>query len=144
MSWHDDDYVYDVGVAPFVEFVRPLYPPDHKDGPVADGPDVEAVKRAVSRLGRWPWPTDPDGVPFDRTYSKAFAHGKSGGNVGDSGVEGVQRQANIAGASGNYGERSHHVLSYARIPAGLPHAGEFAFDDLARKLMADALVMFPK
>jgi hypothetical protein len=143
MSWHDDDYIYDVGVAPFVAFVRPLYfePPD---GPVPDGPDGEAVKRGVSRLGRWPWPTDPDGAPFDRSYSRAFALGKSGGNVGDSGVAGVQRQAGIAKASGNYGERTHPFLCYARIPSGLPHAGDFAFDDKARALMAEAAKMFPK
>jgi hypothetical protein len=143
VSWWEQDYVYDVGVAQFVSFVRPLYPPDHPDGPVPDGPDVEAVKRAVSRLGRWPWPSDPGGAPFDQSYSNAFAHGRSG-NVGESGLEGVQRQAKIAKAAGAMGERTYDVLLYARIPQGLPHAGEFAMDDRAIALLQQAVAMFPK
>ena len=143
MPWYDTAYVYDIGVAQFVAFPRPLYPPDDPDGPVKDGPDVEAVKRAVSRLGRWPWPTDPDGAPFDQAYSNAFAHGRSA-NAGDSGVEGVQRQAKIAKPSGAIGERTYDVLLYARIPAGLPHAGDFAMDDRAIALLKEAEKMFNK
>jgi hypothetical protein len=138
VSWWELAYVYDPGVAKFVSFPRPLYPPDDPDGPVADGPDVEALKRAVSRLGRWPWGT------FDRAYSNAFAHGKSGGNVADSGIEGVQRQAKVAKPSGAVGERTYDVLLYVRIPKGLPHAGEFAMDDRAIALLQQAAKMFPK
>ena len=139
MAWWDQTFIYDVGVAKFVAFPRPLYPPDDPDGPVEDGPDVEAVKRAVSRLGRWPWPGtgSPPAPAFDRAYSNAFAHGRSS-NVGDSGVEGVQRQAKIAKASGAIGERTYDVLLYARIPGGLPHGGEFAFDDRAIALLQEA------
>ena len=39
-------------------FIRALYPPDasqHGKRPSDDGDDVEAIKRAVSRSGHWPW-----------------------------------------------------------------------------------------
>src|SRR4030095_17011521 len=135
---------YDIGPAQFVSFPRPLYPPDHPNGPVQNAPDCEAVKRAVARLGRWPWPSDPDGAPFDQSYSNAFAHGKPGGNVGDSGVEGVQRQAGVAKAAGALGERTYDILLYARIPKGLAHAGEYAMDDRAIALLERAAKLFPK
>lgn len=136
-EWFELDYVYDVGRAPFVAFPRPLYPPDDPDGPVDNGPDVEAVKRGVSRLGRWPW------QDFDRAYSNAIAHGR-GGNVGESGVEGVQRQARIANPSGAIGNRTYDVLLYARIPKGLAHAGEFAFDAYALELLKQAEQLYNK
>ena len=63
-------------------------------------------------------------------------------NAGDSGVEGVQRQAKIAKPSGAIGERTYDVLLYARIPAGLPHAGEFAIDGRAIELLKQAEKMF--
>jgi hypothetical protein len=142
-AWHELAYVYDPGVAQWVSCPRPLYSPSDPDGPSKDGPDVEAVKRAVSRLGRWPWPTDPDGAPFDRTYSDAFAKGRSP-NAGDSGMAGVQRQANVAKASGQMGERSYTILLTARIPKGLPHAGEFAMDAKAIALLQEAEKQFNK
>ena len=135
MEWYELAYVYDVGVAQWVDFPRPLYPPDHPEGPVKDGPDIEAIKRGVSRLGRWEWGT------FDQSYSNAFAHGKSA-NVGESGLEGVQRQADVAGANGALGERTYDVLLYARIPPGLPHSGEFAFDARAIELLKQANKIF--
>jgi hypothetical protein len=141
-KWYELEYEYDIGHAQFVSFPRPLYPPDDQDGPVSDGPDVEAVKRAVSRLGRWPWPTEPGGAPFDRSYSNAFAHGKSP-NVGDSGLEGVQRQAHIQ-PTGAMGERTYDCLLYVRVPDGLPKAGEYAFDEFAIDLLIQAEKQFNK
>ena len=137
MNWWELEYEYDVGVAVFVPFVRPLYPPDHEDGPVPDGPDVEAVKRICWKLGRWSPP------PHDRAFSNSFAHGKSG-NVSESGWEGVQRQAGVAKASGAYGERSHHIAIYSRIPKGLDNSGKFACDDYEVALFQQAAEMFPK
>jgi hypothetical protein len=144
-EWWELEYVYDIGPAQFVSFPRPLYPPDDVDGPVPDGPDVEAVKRIVSKLGRWPWPGtgSPPAPQFDRAYSNAFAHGK-GSNVRESGVEGVQRQAGVAKASGAIGERTYDILLYVRIPKGLDNAGEFACDDKAIALLQQAATMFPK
>lgn len=143
VDWYSSAFVYDPGVCQWVSMPRPLYPPGDPDGPSKDGPDVEAIKRAVSRLGRWPWPSDPDGAPFDQTYSKAFAMGRSS-NVGESGVIGFQRQAKIAKPSGAIGERSFYAMLGARIPKGLPHAGDFAFDDRAIALLQEAAKIFNK
>jgi hypothetical protein len=116
-------------------FPRPLYPPDaaaHGKQPSIDGPDVIAYKRTVSRLGRWPW------QHFDDAYSNGFAHGKPPGNVSDSGVAGVQRQAKISPDSGWIGKQTFNLLRSARVPEGLPHAGEMAMDATSQSLLVDA------
>jgi CHAP domain len=106
-------------------FPRCVYPPDAPDKPVSsDGPDVVAYKRTVSRAGRWPWGT------FDSTFSNGFSHGKAGGNVGESGVAGVQRQAHLD-ATGWIGEKTFNLLRSIRIPEGLPNAGQPAMDATA-------------
>lgn len=118
-------------------FPRPLYPPDaagHESS--VDGPDCEAYKRVVSRAGRWPW------QDFDRAYSNAFAHGKPGGNVADSGVAGVQRQGHISPDTGWVGQETFNLLRSIRIPAGLPHAGEPAMDATAVELVDAAYDRF--
>ena len=113
-------------------FPRPLYPPDAPDrGLSSDGPDVLAYKRTVSRAGRWPWDA------FDEAYSNAFAHGKSGGNVGSSGIAGVQRQQHIED-TGFIGETTFNTLRSIKIPPGLPHAGEMAMDQVAINLINEA------
>jgi hypothetical protein len=139
--------VYDVGEAPFFNFPRPLYPPDHKDGPVEDGPDVEAYKIIAWYFGRW---ATKDGKPekdpgFDRAYSNNFAHGK-GSNVGDSGIQGIQRQAEVAGANGVLGHRTFDILIYQRIPQGLPNAGKLplAINKHAANLLEEAYQRFHK
>ena len=146
MEWYEQPYPGAPALK--VPFVRNLYPPDAKaDGKTPSSPldDVKAVKRCVSRLGRWPWPTDEDGAPFDGTFSNAFSHGKDGGNVGDSGVQGVQRQQNSGKEPyfegpirGWYGKDMHQLLCNAVIPEGLPHAGDYAMDANARTLFAIA------
>lgn len=109
---------------------RPLYAPGNPSGKPAssDGPDVVAIKRAISRLGRWPWQA------FDDTLSPAFARGKAGGNVGDSGVAGFQRQSGLE-PTGNVGDLTYQTLRYAIVPAGLPNAGARAFDAAAVDLL---------
>lgn len=106
-------------------FPRPLYPPDaavQGKTPSVDGSDVEAYKRIISRAGRWlPWQA------FDQAYYNGFAHGR-GGNVGDTGVAGLQRQGSIDPASGFVGKSTFNLLRSIRIPVGLPHAGESAMD----------------
>jgi hypothetical protein len=118
-------------------FPRPLYPPDvpassgHK--PSTKGPDVIAYKRTICRLGRWqPW--DPE--KWDDVYSNAFAHGRGTGMVGDSGVEGVQRQQKID-PTGWLGSKTFNTLRSARVPTG-PHQGEMAMDSVAVNLIEDA------
>lgn len=119
-------------------FPRPLYPPDaNRQGkkPSADGPDVVAYKRTVSRAGRWPW------QPFDDSYSNLFSHG-SGPNVADSGIAGIQRQQGIEPDSGWVGEFTFNTLRSIRIPKGLPHAGEPAMDATSVNLINQAWGMF--
>jgi hypothetical protein len=118
-------------------FPRPLYPPDAAGYPASiDGPDVEAYKRTVSRAGRWQWQR------FDQAFSNAFAHGKAGGNVGESGVAGVQRQGGISPDTGYVGKQTFNLLRSIRIPAGLPHAGEPAMDATAVDLINAAWERF--
>jgi len=128
MGWWQHPYPGGPMVGP--PFTRPLYPADAADKgklPSLDGKDVEAVKRAVSRGGRWPWQR------FDRDYSNRFSHGQ-GGNVVDTGMAGVQRQNNVD-ATGWMGEHTYNLLRSARIPEGLPHAGEPLFDARAVELL---------
>jgi hypothetical protein len=102
----------------------------------ADGPDILAYKAAISRGGRWPWPANGR-AGFDDTYSKGFANGKSGGNVGDSGVKGFQRQANLDD-DGEIGPQTFEAMRVALIPSGLPHAGEPLFDSVCINQLKDA------
>lgn len=104
-------------------FKRPLYPRSNINGPVPDGDDIVAVKRAISRMGFWAW------QPFDDTYSDAFAMGGADG----PGVQGFQQAYGLS-ATGNYGEATHNKLKSSKIPAGEPHAGESAFDQTAANL----------
>lgn len=103
-------------------FPRPLYPPDVNSGhmPSSDGSDVEAYKRTISRAGRWKWQA------FDQAYSNGFAHGRSG-NVGETGVAGVQRQQKVQ-PTGWIGRETFNLLRSVVIPVGLAHAGEHAMD----------------
>src|SRR5262245_2038869 len=117
-------------------FPRPLYPPDasaHGHKPSVDGSDARAYKRVAWRLGRWPGPASA----FDDSYSNAIAHGKAGGNVGDSGIAGVQRQGNVDD-TGWIGKATFNLLRSARIPSGIPNAGQMAMDATAAKLIAEA------
>ena len=129
------------GGAPMVKvkgFPRALYSPDaaaQGRQPSVDGPDVVAYKRTVSRAGRWLWQA------FDDAYSNGFAHGRAGGNVGDSGVAGVQRQQGIE-ATGWVGEVTFNALRSIVIPDGLPHAGEMAMDATAAQLVDQAYERF--
>jgi hypothetical protein len=118
-------------------FPRPLYPPNakqHGKTPSMDGPDIVAYKRTVSRAGRWPWQS------FDDSFSNGFAHGTSG-NVGETGVAGVQRQGSLED-TGWIGEATFNLLRSIRIPQGLPHAGETAMDATAVNLISKAWMMF--
>ena len=108
---------------------RPLYFPGNPSGriPSPAGADVEAYKRAISRAGRWPWQS------FDRAYSRGFALG-TGGNVGETGVAGFQRQQNIDD-TGQLGNETYQALRYALVPEGRPHAGEHVLDGYAVQLL---------
>jgi hypothetical protein len=113
---------------PNVSLPRTLYPPKSGKG-FFTGPDVTAYKRAVSRLGRWPWAPGE----WDDGYADSFAFGTSG-NVRDTGVKGVQRQSGID-QTGILGKHTFEVLRTALIPIGLQHAGQPAFDSVCLDLL---------
>jgi hypothetical protein len=93
---------------------------------VPDGPDVLAMKRGLWRGGRWPGPASS----HDDTYSQNFSSGKSGGNVGDSGVRGYQRQMKLDD-DGEIGPQTFEAMRVSAIPQGLPNAGQPLFDQTA-------------
>jgi peptidoglycan hydrolase-like protein with peptidoglycan-binding domain len=135
VSW-DYESAYPGGpMVAVLGFPRPLYPPDNASQPdPVNGSDVEAYKRTISRLGRWQWQT------FDQAYSNAFSHGKSG-NVGDSGVEGFQRQMKIQ-PTGSIGKETFNALRSAKIPIGLPNAGQYGMDARSVELINAAYNRF--
>jgi hypothetical protein len=112
------------GPPPDLPFARALYPPDAKakgKTPSTDGPDVVAVKRAISRAGYWRWQN------FDAAYSNGFAHGRSGDGTGVAGFQAAHVDLQGKPPSGWYGSATHEALRCFVIPTG-PHAGEYAFD----------------
>ena len=113
-------------------FPRPLYPPGAAGYTASKpGPDVEGYKRTISRAGRWPWQV------FDQDFHRNFSLGLPGGNVGETGVAGVQRQLGLQ-ATGYVGLPTFNGLRSIRIPAGLPNAGEPAMDARAVQLINTA------
>ena len=122
---------------PDIALPRTLNPPKAKKG-FYSGADVLAMKRGVSRAGRWPWAPPGSGQPneWDDGYADTFA-GLSGvsGAVNDSGVKGVQRQSAID-MTGILGKHTFEVLRTSLVPDGLLHAGEPLFDSVALDLLA--------
>jgi len=139
-AWWENPYPGGPMVGP--AWPRNLYPPDAKPGhtPSSDGPDIIALKRALSRGGRWPW------QPFDDSYSNAVAHGRTGGMVGTSGTAGFQRQMKIqpTGWVGVGPGGTANAVRSARVPPGLPHAGEPLLDATAVDLIEKAVAQFSK
>jgi hypothetical protein len=122
-------------------FARPLYPPSAKSSgyaPSQDGPDCIAVKRTVSRLGRFPW------TQFDDSYNEKIARGDGTGNVGGSGLAGVQRQQKIEPDTGWMGSKTYETLRYCLVPEaeGFTHGGEQAMDSVAINLFNEAYQQF--
>jgi hypothetical protein len=96
--------------------------------PSGPGPDVEAVKRAISRAGFWKWQS------FSQDYTNAFSHGGADG----PGVQGFQVDHVAAQPTGWYGKTTHDTLVNFKIPAGKPNAGQYAFDARAIDLYRQA------
>src|SRR5215467_576605 len=119
---------------------RPLYFKGNPGGytPSDPGIDVKATKRVLCRLGRWPY---QDGMNFSTEYTKDFALGKAGGNVGDSGVAGYQRQMGIQ-ATGYVGTNTYNSWRNARIPAELPNGGQPGMDATAVNMFEEAYAIY--
>jgi hypothetical protein len=79
------------------------------------GADVEAVKRALSRVGYFPW------AKFDQIYNKKLAEG----------IHTFQAEHGIKPTQ--YNEETHNKLVVA--PPQPPHEGEKAFDEYANELL---------
>lgn len=95
---------------PKYPFVRPLVPGVEK------GTDVQAVKRALSRVGLLPW------AKFDNAYNLKT----------QAAVKKFQWSHDIEG-TGRYGEPTHSALVAAEAVA--PHKGETSFDAYAGELL---------
>jgi peptidoglycan hydrolase-like protein with peptidoglycan-binding domain len=106
-------------------FKRPLYPPSHPKGPVPNGADVEAVKRAVSRAGFFPW------QEFDRAYNEKIA---------DAVVEFQKKNGLGSDSAGAFGEPTFKKLKGKKVPAESPNAGQSVFDERAAELYREYLV----
>jgi len=101
-----------------IPFVRRLYPPSSPNKSEGDV-DVIAIKRAISRTGGWPWRT------FDDEYNEAFSRA----------IADFRRHHRMT-PSQVYTEDVHAKLAAAK--AVEPHAGEPAFDAVARQLLQQA------
>ena len=131
MAWYDAPYKKGVAVGPAVlpRIVRPPGP-----GEIFRGYDVLAYKRGCSRAGRWePWAPSE----WDNVYWAVFAMGKGTGNVGDSGIRGIERQENLP-ENGVLDEVLYQKMRRIRVPDG-PHEGEPIFDGEAVRLLNLAL-----
>jgi CHAP domain len=118
------------------EMPHPSYPPDAAPGhtPTKNSKAHKAYKRGLCRGGRWgDWTPDK----WDEAFSNQFSHGKTGGNVKDSGMGGFQRQMKIQ-PTGWVGKDTYNALRSARIPNGLPNAGQPLFDSVCVDLLKQA------
>lgn len=135
ISW-DYEHAYPGGPMVGPNLPHASYPPDASPGhtPTRDSPAHKAYKRALSRGGRWgEWtPTK-----WDESFSNAFSHGKTGGNVIDSGIQGFQKQMSIS-PTGWVGKETYNAMRSARIPEGLPNSGEPLFDSICVSLLRTA------
>lgn len=104
-----------------VPFMRTLYPPSSKRGPVPGGNDVIAIKRAISRAGCFPWKR-----LYDNAYNDKFA------------IEGIKIFQKGVGlpASGIYGKTTHDKLRNTRATF---KPDEWAFDPYSIKLITNAI-----
>lgn len=110
---------------PSVPFKRVLTPPKQQGGITTLGPDVKALKRVVSRSGNWPW------QEFNQQYTNIFALGeKNKVGAAKKGLGGVVRLQNSLGFTGTgvWTEKTHEATLSLTVPQGLPHAGEFIWD----------------
>jgi hypothetical protein len=125
MSWEDESYPKNPD-PPDVSLPRTLKPP--KLGYFMTGSDVIAMKRGISRAGRYHW------APWDDGYADSFAFGTDEKTVNQTGVKGFQRQMKID-MTGILGVHTFEAMRISLIPKGLAHAGEPLFDAVALEIL---------
>lgn len=79
------------------------------------GPTAKALKRAMSRLGYMPWGN------FDEHFNQPLVEALAKWDPGKAG----------------YGKGRWEKIRGTRVPAGLPHAGEYALDGPALNMIQD-------
>lgn len=96
------------------------------EGPLkAKGPTAEALKRTAARLGAH------DFTDFDQHYSRWLWEW-----VADMKIKwGLRKKSDPR--DGSYGKEFWKVIRTKRVPAGRPHAGEWAIDFYSRKIVQD-------
>lgn len=118
-----------------------VFTPPSQGGGTFIGPAALAVKRAMSRAGRWdPWAPDK----WDKAYGDKIALGRGGGAVGGSGVRGFQRQEwrdEPIKQTGILDNETYQHMRRALVPEG-PHAGDPIFDATAVKLLKKEVQQF--
>jgi hypothetical protein len=110
---------------PVAPFKRILTADPARGGPT-QGTDVVATKRVASRLDCWPW------QQFDDVFHPEFSHGVGQAKM-RSGVAGLQTKLGFA-TSGDWTQELHDATLAMRVPNGLPHAGEWVWDQSALDL----------
>jgi hypothetical protein len=138
-EWWEKPYKGGPMAIPAAYFPRPCYPKDAKGHtPSKPGPDVEAYKITICRLGRWePW----DPASWDRDFNNKFSHGRGTGDVGDSGIAGFQRQMGIE-PTGFVGAKTFNTMASCRVPEGRTHEGEMAMTPNACNLIGEAFQIY--
>lgn len=80
------------------------------------GPTNKGLKRGMSRLGFLEWKYD-----FDEFFNQPLSHALEQWDPGHTG----------------YGDGRWKKIRAAKVPHGMPHAGEYALDDTAQQLIRD-------
>lgn len=110
--------------APVAPYSGPWLGPD-KNGKIRyRGPAAIAFKRTISRgwMDLIPWRS------FNESYNTVL----------DDAVEFIQRQYGLTPTSGNIAMPMFQILRKRKVPAGKPHAGEWAMDPVSVRLLEDA------
>jgi hypothetical protein len=101
-------------------FTGPYWGPSHSRGPMK-GPTAKALKRAQIRMGRF----EGDLSELDPHYNLLL----------EKAMRAWQRTLPDVQDSGQYGMGSWMAMREAKVPAGRPHAGEYALDAPAQELL---------
>ena len=105
--------------------------------PFMQGPDVLAMKRAMSHAQRWlPWAPST----WNELYRTSFAMGYGGGQVATSGIRGFQRQEDM-NETGIVNDATYQKIRRARIPVG-PREGDPILDTVSIALIKKAIEIF--
>lgn len=101
-------------------YTGPYYGPSYPKGP-NKGPTAKALKRMMIRLGI----LTGEMSKLDEHYNARL----------ENAVRIWQRQLTDVAPTGQFGRGSWEQARAARVPVGLPHAGEYAMDDVGLRMI---------